>query len=992
MAQKRGIWLSALLLVLVLAGLTGSSSVAETAASEPAESVVIRLHYRDKAHLNAVAGELDIWEVDQEGGYVVAEVSLPTYEWLRSLDYELEIDDEKTALLGIHAPLDPRFHYFDDYYPNPNGLYIVDFLQETSAAHPDLTELIDIGNAWIGEVDGGYNRDIWVLRISNEDPAFGPIEEKPAFFLFATIHAREVAVPELAIRYIRYLLDGYEGEGGYWQDPDATWLVDHNVVYVLVMQNPDGHWVNEQDTGHYRRKNMDDDDGCPYPEDWGVDLNRNHSFFWGCCGGSSGDPCATTYRGPERASEPETQYFQEYFASVMLDQNGPNGDDEYPEPAPLDTTGIFISLHSYSDLVLWPWDLDVGPPPNEEELGVIGYKLSDITGYEPQGLGYTVDGSTDDWTYGKFGIPSYTFEVGPGGGSCGGFFPAFGCIDGIDGMPRHFWSDTKPAFLYAHKIARTPYMTAYGPDTQDVVAVPGVIPPGTPVELTATVADHRYGADPLQPIAGAEFFFGVPGEDGTGTPMSPVDGSWGDLNEDVIASLDTSGIEPGQYYLLVHGQNDNGDWGPFSAVFLYVMEEGVSPVIQGHVRDAGNNAPLDATVSAGTFQSYTDPDSGFYEMMVISGTYDVTAVATDYVTATVEGLEANNYEIITQDFYLYPYCDIFADDVESGDLGWTADEPWAISDEYSYSPTHSWTDSPGGDYDPFVDISLTSPVFDLTDHSAITLSFWHAYDLQDGWAHAYVEYSTDGSNWVQAAEFNGEHYPPLPWFYEEIPLPALDDQATAQVRFRLDTFAIPADGWYLDDIVLTGGGPGCAEPVPPVASFTTDVETGCQPLTVQFNDTSENYPTEWLWDFGDGTGSSAEQNPSYTFEDSGEFIVTLTVSNVNGIDSTTGTIEVHEAPTAAFSFAPTVIYTGTVVQFTDESTGPVSEWFWDFGDGTTATIPDPSHSYATPGTFSVLLQVTSEMGCTDVTSQDLIVEEGPAEYRTIYLPIVLRND
>jgi len=79
---------------------------------------------------------------------------------------------------------------------------------------------------------------MWALRITNEDPVYGAIEDKPAFFLFASIHAREVATPELAIRYIKYLTSGYNGQGGYGLDADATWLVNHNVVYVWVLHNP----------------------------------------------------------------------------------------------------------------------------------------------------------------------------------------------------------------------------------------------------------------------------------------------------------------------------------------------------------------------------------------------------------------------------------------------------------------------------------------------------------------------------------------------------------------------------------------------------------------------------------------------------------------------------------------------------------------------------------------------------------------------------------
>ncbi len=535
--------------------------------------MIVRLHVQDVDHLNAVAGELDIWEAHPEDLYVVAAVTPAQYEWLESLGYRLQIDVDRTAALRVPAFLDPDFYYFDNWYPNARSRWVVDFLHEINGAYPDLTELYDIGDAWMAGRHGEYDRDIWVLRVTNEDPAYGPIEDKPTFFLFAGIHAREVALPELAIRYIKYLTEGYDGEGGYGVDPDVTWLVNHNVAHVLVMQNPDGHRENEQDTLNNRRKNMDWNDGCSYPGTWGVDLNRNHSFLWGCCGGSSGDACAETYRGPAPGSEPETQAFENYFAAVMRDQNGPNGDNVLPPAAPKDTTGIFITLHAYSDLVLWPWGFSgLGDPPNYAQLQTIGRKLAYYTGYDPAGsIWYDVDGCTDDWTYGKFGIPSFTFEVGSDGALCAGFFPPFSCIDGIDGMPRSFWAENRPAFLYAHKIARTPYMTTYGPDTEEVAVVPDEVPQGTPVQLTATVADYRYTGDPLAHVAAAEYFIDVPGDDGAGDPAAPVDGSWGELSEDVAAAVDTSALSPGRHYILVHGQNEHGKWGPFTAVFLNVV-------------------------------------------------------------------------------------------------------------------------------------------------------------------------------------------------------------------------------------------------------------------------------------------------------------------------------------------------------------------------------------------------------------------------------------
>jgi len=562
--------LTMVLLVAMVVGLTFLAP-APAPAQAPQTSTVVRLYFKDRDQLNAVSGELDIWEVDLDAGYAVAKVTPEQYKWLQGLGHELQVDAAKTEQLGIQAPLDPRFYYFDDYYQNSYGRYVKGFLQDTAYVYPDLTELYDVGNAWQAG-HGGYARDIWALRITNEDPAYGDIASKPAFFLHAQVHAREVSTPELAIRYIRHLIQGYNGQGGYGVDADATWLVNHNVAYVMVMANPDGHYVNEQNTGAYRRKNMDNDDGCTDPNSWGVDLNRNHSFKWGCCGGSSEQPCAETYRGPARGSEPETQAFQTFFASVMLDQNGNNGDDELPSAAPENTTGTFLSLHSYADEILWPWGFTTSPAPNGAQLQTIGRKLAYYNGFDPTGFLYTVDGDTHDWTYGKFGIASYVFEVGSGYSGCGDFFPAYGCIDGIDGMPRNFWAENRPTFLYLHKTARTPYMTSYGPDTQNVSVNPSSVPQGTPTQLTANLADHRYGGDPLQPIAGAEYFVDAPGADGTGTAMAPVDGAWGGTNENGQATVDTSALSVGKHYILVHAKGNNGKWGPFTAVFVTITE------------------------------------------------------------------------------------------------------------------------------------------------------------------------------------------------------------------------------------------------------------------------------------------------------------------------------------------------------------------------------------------------------------------------------------
>ena len=448
---------------------------------------------------------------------------------------------------------------------------MVDFLHTVSDTYPTITELIDVGDAWLSNQPGGYDRDMWVMRITNEDPAYGEIASKPPFFMLANIHAREVTTPEMAIRYIKYFTEGYKGLGGYGVDPDVTWLVNHHVVYLLVSTNPDGRVINEADWYQYWRKNVDNVNGCTDPNSWGTDLNRNSSFKWGCCGGSSGQPCAETYRGPMRASEPETAAWQTFAAQIFTDQNGNNGDDEIAPASPDDTVGIFITLHSYQDEILWPFGFNQYGAPNYNQLKTIGRKLADITGkMNPTGFLYTVDGSSDDWVYGKLGVAAFTYEIGPTSGNCGDFFPAYGCQDGIDGMPRNFWAEMGPSFVYANKIAGSPYITAYGPDAQNLVVNPAEVPGGLPVDLTGTVLDNRYSNDPLTPITAAEYFIDAPGTDGSGIAMAASDGAWGGTSENVEAVVDTSSLSEGKHYILVHGMNNQNQWGPFTAVFLTV--------------------------------------------------------------------------------------------------------------------------------------------------------------------------------------------------------------------------------------------------------------------------------------------------------------------------------------------------------------------------------------------------------------------------------------
>jgi carboxypeptidase T len=311
-----------------------------------------------------------------------------------------------------------------------------------AAAHPRLVKLYDIGDSWLKtQRRGGH--DIQALCITSLQPGDCATGSKPRFVLHAQIHAREIATGELAYRWIDLLV------GSYGKDPVITRLLDTRELWVVPVANPDGLDLvaSRPSRPVLQRKNADDSvQDCGLGRT-GVDLNRNSSFQWDA---SQGRPCDDTYPGPSQASEPETAAIQGLLDRLFRDTKG--GIDA---PAGRDTTGIFITLHSFGNLVLAPWGFTNQPAPDRAALVALGKKLSAFNGYPVStgdaGLGYFAPGATDDWLYGTRGVPAYTFEVGPEQGQCAGFLPTYSCLDST------LWPSNKGAFLYAARAAATPY-------------------------------------------------------------------------------------------------------------------------------------------------------------------------------------------------------------------------------------------------------------------------------------------------------------------------------------------------------------------------------------------------------------------------------------------------------------------------------------------------------------------------------------------------------
>jgi len=162
---------------------------------------------------------------------------------------------------------------------------------------------------------------------------------------------------------------------------------------------------------------------------------------------------------------------------------------------------------------------------------------------------------------------------------------------------------------------------------------------------------------------------------------------------------------------------------------------------------------------------------------------------------------------------------------------------------------------------------------------------------------------------------------------------------------------------------------------PPVADFNATPFSGKPPLLVQFADNSSGSPVSWLWNFGDGTNSSA-RNPSHTYLNPGTYTVSIEVSNDDGTDTKTrpGYISVIplNPPVANFSVNSTTGPAPFAVAFTDTSTGVPTSWLWNFGDGVTATERNSVHIYPNPGKYSVSLTVWNADGNNTKNAPDFI--------------------
>ena len=208
---------------------------------------------------------------------------------------------------------------------------------------------------------------------------------------------------------------------------------------------------------------------------------------------------------------------------------------------------------------------------------------------------------------------------------------------------------------------------------------------------------------------------------------------------------------------------------------------------------------------------------------------------------------------------------------------------------------------------------------------------------------------------------------PLSWAWD------FGDGSTSDVQNPIHTYNIPGTFNVCLNVINEVGENTICQSLTvvliPVANFEI-VENGDG--NFQFNDLSTNNPDAWVWTFGDGNMTN-DQSPSHTYDAPGSYEVCLTAANEVGSTQSCQMVSVLFAPVASFDIDT---LDNGLYGFTDLSTNTPSSWTWDFGDGNTSTAQNPTHTFATAGTFNICLTATNTAG-NNTACQSLTVVLSP---------------
>ncbi|NXI23960.1 CBPB1 Carboxypeptidase, partial [Sterrhoptilus dennistouni] len=331
--------------------------------------------------------EVDFWQPDsvtlvrpkmQVDFRVDAEKSFNVEDLLKEsgMEYQVLIDNVQAAM---DAQFDSKARTSGHSYEKYNNWdTIAAWTADIAAQNPDL-----ISRSVIGETYEG--RPMYLLKLGKSG------QNKKAIFMDCGFHAREWISPAFCQWFVK------EAVETYGKDTVLTTLLDKLDFYVLPVVNIDGYvytWTNDRMWRKTRSKNAGTT--CR-----GTDPNRNLDAGW-CTLGASSSPCASTYCGSAPESEKETKALADFIREH------------------LSTIKAYLTIHSYSQLLLFPYSYTYNLPSNYQELNSIAkaasqelaslHKTKYTYGPGAETI-YPAAGGSDDWAYDQGIKYSFTFEL-----------------------------------------------------------------------------------------------------------------------------------------------------------------------------------------------------------------------------------------------------------------------------------------------------------------------------------------------------------------------------------------------------------------------------------------------------------------------------------------------------------------------------------------------------------------------------------------------------
>ncbi|XP_012526206.3 zinc carboxypeptidase [Monomorium pharaonis] len=335
-------------------------------------------HVNELHQLEAIHDGFSFWAepsfVDRNVDLMVAPHKLPEFYEIMTrigVPYQIHIEDVQKLIDQTVAENQSTSFDFNNYHTLEK---IYKNLDDLAKQYPDKVEIIVGGRSY-------ENRQIKGVKVSFK-------ANNPGIFIEGGIHAREWISPATVMYILHQLLSS--------SDPDIKDLAESHDWYIFPVFNPDGYAYTHTKNRLWRKTRK------PYGICVGADANRNWNYKW-VSKDFTANPCSELFAGREPFSEIETKSMSEYIESIS------------------DKFYAYISFHSYSQLLMYPYGYTKEHLDNHEDLHAIGLKSAAAleqkygTQYRVGNVAETIyvcTGVTVDYIKGIYRKPIvYTYEL-----------------------------------------------------------------------------------------------------------------------------------------------------------------------------------------------------------------------------------------------------------------------------------------------------------------------------------------------------------------------------------------------------------------------------------------------------------------------------------------------------------------------------------------------------------------------------------------------------